>query len=88
MYVLAYIGSGLLLRYAEGATFLAIVQVSNFKHFMCTTFAKKNYTFIHCKKSYYIVTPSYYIVTPNLCMMVSTHICMQHAMITVSIVYK
>ena len=46
MYVLAYIGSGLLLRYAEGATFLAIVQVSNFKHFMCTTFAKKK-LYIH-----------------------------------------
>ena len=27
MYALSYIGGGLLLRYAEGATFLAIVQV-------------------------------------------------------------
>ena len=27
MYVLSYIGGGLLLRYAEGATYLAVVQV-------------------------------------------------------------
>ena len=27
-YVLSYVGGGLLLRYAEGATYLAIVQVS------------------------------------------------------------
>ena len=28
MYALSYVGGGLLLRYAEGATYLAIVQVS------------------------------------------------------------
>ena len=28
MYVLSYIGGGLLLRYAEGATYLAVVNVS------------------------------------------------------------
>ena len=27
MYVISYIGSGLMLRYTEGATYLAIVQV-------------------------------------------------------------
>ena len=37
MYVISYIGSGLLLRYAEGATYLAIVQVSNngYIHVIC-----------------------------------------------------
>ena len=30
-YTLAYIGGGLLLRYAEGATYLAIVQVTKHK---------------------------------------------------------
>ena len=29
MYVISYIGSGLLIRYAEGATYLAVVQVSD-----------------------------------------------------------
>ena len=28
MYVVSYVGGGLLLRYAEGATYLAVVQVS------------------------------------------------------------
>ena len=28
MYVISYIGGGLLIRYAEGATYLAVVQVS------------------------------------------------------------
>ena len=28
MYILSYIGGGLLIRYAEGATYLAIVQVN------------------------------------------------------------
>ena len=28
MYVLSYVGGGLLLRYAEGATYLAVVNVS------------------------------------------------------------
>ena len=40
MYVLSYIGSGLLLRYAEGATYLAIVQVRDWcacgVHVACT----------------------------------------------------
>ena len=29
MYVISYIGSGLLIRYDEGATYLAVVQVHN-----------------------------------------------------------
>ena len=37
MYLLAYIGSGLLLRYAEGATYLAIVQVSTLSKKACDT---------------------------------------------------
>ena len=28
MYVVSYVGSGLMLRYTEGATYLAVVQVS------------------------------------------------------------
>ena len=36
MYVLTYIGSGLLLRYAEGATYLAVVQVSMIALIICS----------------------------------------------------
>ena len=35
MYLLAYIGSGLLLRYAEGATYLAVVQVYCYLNAAC-----------------------------------------------------
>ena len=33
MYVISYIGSGLLIRYDEGATYLAVVQVSTILNF-------------------------------------------------------
>ena len=32
MYLISYIGGGLLLRYAEGATYLAVVSVSKKQH--------------------------------------------------------
>lgn len=45
MYILTYIGSGLLLRYAEGATYLAVVQVSMITLIICSAF--------YCLVSYY-----------------------------------
>ena len=37
MYVISYVGSGLLIRYDEGATYLAVVQVNTCRAAACVT---------------------------------------------------
>ena len=37
MYVISYVGSGFLIRYDEGATYLAVVQVSTCRAAACVT---------------------------------------------------
>jgi hypothetical protein len=43
MYVVSYIGGGLLLRYAEGATYLAIVQVRYLGRYLHLTIVQVRY---------------------------------------------